>query len=204
MALDEKTFLNICSKSLEKEGMGSTEKKIQLQIASALMDALSNEGCKIFTEYPYPENNKDECDVVITDKNDFLKPTHWIEIKPVWGRNECNYWSVQKFFGEAPFRYDIEKLNTARTHDKTSKAWFLVIIQSDEIPNPRADLEEPKARARLTPSHLAKGISLWSMNSRCEIKSIHEKNYHILLWSVEGYNKEAIKRGTDGIYRWSC
>jgi|SRR3989338_2445443 len=195
-ALDEKKFLALCVDSFRGKNIGQlTEKEMQLAIANALVEA----GLKVFCEYPYPKS-KDKCDIVLT-KKDYLEVTHWIEIKPVWENGESNYWSLSKFFGEAPFREDIRKLSNLQMDGQDSKNWFLAIIMTEEsIADDLDAVENPGKGKALAASQMVKGISFWA-NGAQPIKAYSKENkVWFLLWPVEKFNETKIVPNKDGIY----
>jgi hypothetical protein len=172
-----------------------SEKDIAIEIASLLLDR----GLKAFLEYPYAPYGKegytDNCDLVITEK-DCRKITHWIEIKPIWEKEFCIYWTPSKFFGAAspssPFMRDVEKLDSLRKrrNSKSEKFWFLVLLVTDQQLSEK-NSEDPVQGVSLRPSQIIKAIDIWSNQSRRFMKVIKygDKNCHILLWNIEGYQK---------------
>lgn len=168
-------------KNLNKNINLFTEKEFQIYCADALID----NNMKIFMEYPFSSKGKDECDIVITNKEDCSKVKTWIELKPVWSYPNSNYWSPSKFVGEAPFKHDINKLFQV---SKNSNAWFVMILFSNDktIAN---EFSNPKYRVRLTSNQIVGIISKWAKKEPQIINSFQtSKNYcHIVGWDVRNF-----------------
>ncbi|MCF7859702.1 MAG: hypothetical protein K9N07_10350 [Candidatus Cloacimonetes bacterium] len=160
------------------------EKEYQLEIADSLLNIYK----KVFMEYPYPKS-KDECDIVVTNDSDCYNTKIWIEIKPVW--SDSNYWSPSKFFEEAPFKKDIEKL--WQISKKGKKAWFFLIIFNTER-TIDISTDNPKKRKSISISQLIKGISYWAFSKKFEHRVINmgDKYCHLILYDVKGYNNKDI------------
>ncbi|MCK5107453.1 MAG: hypothetical protein KAQ83_01885 [Nanoarchaeota archaeon] len=167
-------------KSIDKDINNFSEKEFQIHCADVLID----EGLKVFMEYPFPLNPKEECDVVITEK-DCLNVNTWIELKPVWEYPHSNYWNYSKFIGEAPFKHDIHKLFNV---SKKSKAWFVMILfsQEEKISD---KFSKPQPRVRLTTNQIVGVVSKWANKNPNVIRTFQtSKNFcHIICWDVKDF-----------------
>ena len=164
-----------------------SEKQLQILITDILLD----NGHKVFMEYPYPSNPKEECDIVVTAKNDFNNIENWIEIKSMISPDReyyCNYWNVSKFFNEASFKHDIQKLARA---SKIAPAWFILFMFIEQDSIDRNVMENPKKRKALTPAQVVQTISCWTSEKPVATELIKEDRLycHIFLWYVHHFNE---------------
>lgn len=171
-----------------------TENELQVDIANLLFDV----GFKVFCEYSYlgSDNDKEKCDLAITAKSDHLKVTRWIELKPLWRKENSSYWRPSKFFGDAPFRKDVEKLAAMRKNlgSDNQRFWFLVVMTTDE-PKPDANASNAIPGKALSPSQVRKAITIWSDGCEPLMRQVEygTENCYLLLWQVQNYAEKLLK-----------
>jgi len=188
--MDEKEFLGLCSECLQDKNLGYfSECDIQVRVTQALMKVYSQK-YDFFCEYPYP-SSRDKCDIVLTEKGDYKKPVHWLEIKPAGDSSDWYYAKPSKFFNEAPFKEDIRKLYSILKNNQNADqhCWFL-IVASTENELILDNVENPIQKKRLTLSQMSKAISKWSKSAPMQpvpMISVNGIKYYLLLWKIKDY-----------------